>query len=189
MQKTMSEKQLKKKLRVSDWSEMTEEKIQIFARYLGIIDPQLAREIISNFPRFAEMCETLVESANKTISDISNNDTENARMFYGSCNRLMDILADVLHSDNISEETRGKIIDGLLDLGNKMYLIELDRHKWYKRLTDWVANNSGRIAIGSLVAAGLYFHTKYTSNRDESDSNSDEKEAIPDDEYPSDDED
>lgn len=185
MQKTMSDEQARKKLKISSWRDMPIEKIPMFLQCMGKMDPQVVCEAISQFPRFADMCETMLDSMNNTISDILKNDTENARMFYGAYNQIIDTLSAELHSDNISEEEKNKIIDDLMKIADKLYEMESNSSKRTERIAKNVIG--GILGIAGLVGSVATY--VLLSSRDENDSNSDEKEVIPDDEYPSDDED
>ena len=134
MQRTISEQRVLQRLGIQDFRHMTKDKIMRFATMLPYMDPEVAKKALEQFPAFKDLAGQLVVEYKSIVADTLTDNSESQKVFYQTCNSILDSLKQELQNDTLSEEERACIEDRMLkvasmiaekDSENKRFLLKV----------------------------------------------------------------
>lgn len=160
MIKRISEKQLLKKLNIPDWRHMSKDKLTTFISSLPYLDPEVAKAAINQFPNFSEfvkdMIKVMQENADKSINSDEKTSLASIDFFTTNSGRLFL----QLDSEELSENERLRILDGILEL-NKMTLeLNKQRQNFLLKNSAIIATAIGTLALTAVSILGVNHQTK-----------------------------
>ena len=118
MKKKLSEKKALKKLDISSFSAMTEDKLPIFADLLPQLDPDVAKKALEQFPNFSKLSAQMI-SIYKELLDRGFDENKNSvNAYYDACNRILDSLQKELTRKFITPRKRDKIIQQMIEVAD-----------------------------------------------------------------------
>ncbi len=134
MQRTISEQRVLQRLGIQDFRHMTKDKIMRFATMLPYMDPEVAKKALEQFPAFKDLAGQLVVEYKNIVADTLTDNSESQKVFYQTCNSILDSLKQELQNDTLSVEERACIEDRMLkvasmiaekDSENKRFLLKV----------------------------------------------------------------
>lgn len=134
MNRSFNEKQVLKKLGISDFRHMTKDKIVRFVSMLPYMDPEVAKKALDQFPAFADLAGTIITEYKGIVDAVIKYNTSSQDSVYVSCSNILDSLRDELQRDDLTPEERDRIADRMIEVAkiisekdseNKKFLIKV----------------------------------------------------------------
>ena len=151
----MTEKQLLKKLDIPDWRHLSKDKVAVLANDFCKLDPEVAKSILAQFPKFSEtaleLVEQMQESFKLSTSSVKDIDTQVLQNIQSTIEWLRTELP------NTSEELKPKIIDTIVKLIEEQRTITESHKKFHLDSLKSISQTVGIATIGLMTAIGGYF--------------------------------
>lgn len=115
--KKLTTKELLKKLKISDFSQISGGTTLIkFADLLPKADPEVIKKALEQIPEFSKNCVAMVEH----YKDVANNGLEMAKSssdsFNASCDLVISYITEAAKDGNLSLEGKGFLIDKMIEV-------------------------------------------------------------------------
>lgn len=170
----MTEKQLLKKLDIPDWRHLSKDKVAMFASNINILDPEVARAVLAQIPKFSETSLELVQgmqdSFKTSISTVKEIDTIALQDIQTLAERLEEQLPTA------SDELKPQYIDAIIKLASMEKDIS-ESHKKFQIISFRnLAILGGGVILG--IAASLGVSTSLRNNNISSDDTDDDSDCI-----------
>lgn len=160
MIKRISEKQLLKKLNIPDWRHMSKDKLTTFISSLPYLDPEVAKAAINQFPNFSEFVKDMIKVMQENADKSINSDEKTSLASIDFLQQTRDALFLQLDSEELSENERLRILDGILEL-NKMTLeLNKQRQNFLLKNSAIIATAIGTLALTAVSILGVNHQTK-----------------------------
>ncbi|MCR5660739.1 MAG: hypothetical protein K6G50_01255 [bacterium] len=129
----ISEEKALNQLKISEFGQMTKEKLVKFSSILPRMDPEVAKKALEQFPSFTELSSALVEHYKTVVDKAFEKNGDSQKAFYESCNSILDSLRKELEKENLTPEEKERIEDKMIEVAkligqkdneNKSFLIK-----------------------------------------------------------------
>lgn len=119
MGRTLTEKQVLKKLGIEDFRHLTKDKVITMASMLDRMDPEVAKKALEQFPKFADTMKDILRDYKQSLDKALEENGESVQSYYASCDAIICSLQKQLEKEDLSFEERKYIIDKMIEV-NKM---------------------------------------------------------------------
>ena len=116
MNHSLTEAKVLRKLDIPDFRHLTKNKIVSFVSMLPQMDPDVAKHALEQFPVFAETCLDIVNCLKDSLGMIVCSNAKNMAKFNDRCQEVLAVLEEELKQENLTDEARKLIIDGIMDV-------------------------------------------------------------------------
>ena len=116
MNRSLTEKQVLRKLGISDFRHMTKDKVVRFVSMLPYMDPEVAKKALEQFPAFADLAGTIITEYKTIAENLIKDNASSQNAVYVSCNNILDSLKAELQRDDLTPEERTRIEDGMIEV-------------------------------------------------------------------------
>jgi len=132
--KVVTEKQALGILGISNFAQMTNDKINQFAALSPNMSPEVVKAAIEQFPDYREMAQNLAAEYKESVDKLVSSNNESMNNLYATCDKILSSLQDELKNDNLTSADRERIEDKMIeiahilsekDTGNKNFLATL----------------------------------------------------------------
>lgn len=158
--KQISEEKMLKTLDIPDWRYMTKDKVLEFASQMYKLDPEVAKQAISQFPNFSEMGINIVATLKDSLTEICESDDKHMDKAYAINEKILDKLEAQLNRPFQSAKTRENIINAMIEVSNNINKLESDRRHFVSDGFKTVA--TAAVAVISVAGAILGINIKKT---------------------------
>lgn len=156
MNRTMTEEKVLRKLDISDFRHMTKEKVVDFVSMIPQMDPEVAKLALEQFPSFAETGRELIGCIKDSMNTIVSSNAENMAEFNARCKEILDTLEEELKREDLSDEGRQAIIDGIMQLMSLMSQKDAENKEFHHKIFRDVIK--GSFVVLMIVGVPLGFH-------------------------------
>lgn len=146
-EKKLNEKQILKKLNISDFAEMTENQLKQFMYLSQFIDRTTALNIIEHLPDVTNCLGTMIDILRNTCNSVMDKAMESSKPAYDGILKVIDILDGELKNPDLTQEDRIRIESELLDCTRQ--LVQIDAS------TKQILMDQSRILYGAIGAIGI----------------------------------
>lgn len=116
----VSENEVKKALAIDSFRNISKDKIMEFISLIPSMDKELAIAIINQFPAYTEFATTSI-SVLKDMCDMALKNNESSQKdAIAAYRKILDDFGELLKKDNISQEERKDITNGMLLIADKI---------------------------------------------------------------------
>lgn len=147
----ITEQDIKNKLGIKDWSELSKDKtlelINIFED-INNLDKSIYREIISNVPEVMSAFKEMTTVFKETISESSKASNETKNYYINMSNKLIDLL----NKENISDEDKERIFGLIKEINSYIRDLDIGEKNLYRDIIGNVAKLSG---LALLIVGGI----------------------------------
>ena len=151
----MTEKQLLKKLDIPDWRHLSKDKIAVFANDFYKLDPEVAKAILAQFPKFSETALELVNqlqiSFKESAASVKDIDTQVLQNIQTTIECLQTELP------NTSDDLKAKYIDTIMKLIEYQKEISESHKRFHLESLKTICQTIGIVAVGLGAGLGGYF--------------------------------
>ena len=116
----MTEQDFKKIVGITDFRHLTKDKVLQFASNLDKLDPEVAKEIIEQFPEFSSTMLNITKEYRETIGDLIKQNAESSKSTCDAYNRILDSLEKTLSNGNLKFEERKWIIEQMKEISDRL---------------------------------------------------------------------
>lgn len=135
MNRSLTEKQVLKKLGIPDFRHMTKDKVVRFVSMLPYMDPEVAKKALEQFPAFADLARTIVTEYKVIVDTLIKDNASSQNSVYGSCNNILDSLRDELLRDDLTPEERDRIEDKMIEVAKILSEKDSENKKFLTKVT------------------------------------------------------
>ena len=114
--KPMTEEDVKRKLNISDFRQLSKDKVVGFVSYLNKMDPEVAKKALEQVPEFAYTAREAINNTQKSIDRGMLSNDESVKEFYVIVGQNAEAIRNELNNDELSFDQRKEIIDSLIDI-------------------------------------------------------------------------
>ena len=116
MNRSLTESQVLRKLDIPDFRHLTKDKVVSFVSMLPQMDPDVAKHALEQFPAFAETSLSIIRCLKDNLESVISGNTENMAEFNTRCQEVLSTLEAELKREDLTEEGRKLVIDGVLEV-------------------------------------------------------------------------
>lgn len=120
MSEQLTEKEVLKKLGISDFRHLSKNNVVQFASMLSEMNPEVAKKAIEQFPNFAMVCKDAFSQYGKTLKKAMESNKEGAKEAYASYKTIMDVLSKLASKEDISFEERKYYLEQMKEIAEKV---------------------------------------------------------------------
>ena len=154
--KIVNEEALKKELDIKNWNQLSKDKFINFLNLIPSTDPEVIKQTIAQFPKFAEMTkEMLVELRNYGNKAIDSGDKSYVS-FVNQCNTMISALQKKLDKDNLTPKQEQVYINEL----HSMMELLAKKESEHKNFILKVLGVAGSVIGGTVVLAAAILGIK-----------------------------
>lgn len=119
MNRSLTEKNILKKLGVEDIRHLTKNEVITMASMLDKMDPEVEKKALEQFPEFTVITKAMLMDYKKLDKGLVSN-TESVQAYYDSCSSIIISLQKQLEDEILSFIERRYIIDRMLEVSRMM---------------------------------------------------------------------
>lgn len=139
---------------------MSKDKLTTFISSLPYLDPEVAKAAINQFPNFSEFVKDMIKVMQENADKSINSDEKTSLVSIDFLQQTRDALFLQLDSEELSENERLRILDGILEL-NKMTLeLNKQRQNFLLKNSAIIATAIGTLALTAVSILGVNHQTK-----------------------------
>lgn len=159
MKKNLSEKQVLDCLNISDFSQITTDKISEFAALAPYMNPELVKAAMEKFPEYREMAQQLVSEYKETLDKLTMSNEESMKQLYATCNSIISSLQEELKSDNITSSDRERIENKMIEIAHLLSEKDTDNKNFLANIAMAAGYTIAAVlGAGALIVGALFFH-------------------------------
>jgi len=155
-----TEDQVKAAIGISDWRQLSKDKLMNFVSVLPNVDSNVAIKIIEQFPEFSknsvEMLNIMKDICNTALED----DKQSATQSIEAYKQVIDELSVMLKRDDLSVEDRKYFADKMIEVADKIGLKDTEGKAFRGKLL----NSFGGVILGVLMIGAGILGAKYIDN-------------------------
>ncbi len=114
--KTFTEEEVKKKLKIGDWRNLSKEKVMQLIQMSPDIDKEVFLKILEQVPHLVDETKVIINAFKESIDASKSMSIETKKYYITVSNRILDLL----ESDKLSDELKIELKDLLVLISNKM---------------------------------------------------------------------
>lgn len=118
MSKSLTEKQVLKKLNISDFRHLKKDQVISMVTMLDKMDPEVAKKALEQFPEFASTMRHIFSEYKQSMDNIMKQNAEEIKIYYDACNEIIDACKKELEKEDLSFEERNSIIQQMIIVAN-----------------------------------------------------------------------
>lgn len=118
MLKYKSEQYYLKKIGIPDWRHMSKDKIIAFASSLPYMDPEVAKQALSQFPNFMDSSEKIISEYKEIIENTITENQIVTKDYLSICQQILNVLTDELNKEDLTTENKQFIIDKIIEVSH-----------------------------------------------------------------------
>ena len=158
---TLTEAKVLRKLDIPDFRHLTKDKVVSFVSMLPQMDPDVAKHALEQFPAFAETSLAIVDCLKDSLGTIVSSNAENMAEFNARCQEVLIALEEELKRENLTDEGRKLVIDGIMGIIGAMGQKDSENKKFLSCLFNGTLV-AGLIVLLCLAAPlGLRMNTSF----------------------------
>ena len=152
-----SEEEVKKKLKIVDYNEITKEQINDFIKMIPNIDKEIAISMINQFPSYTQFATDTISTFSILCNDIMKKADKRGKIVIATYQKIIDTIGTHLEDEKLSKEERDQDIKLMIDLAQK---IEDVNHETNNYIFELMKENSKNIfkvlLIFGVTIIGIY---------------------------------
>lgn len=148
MAKTLSEKQVLKKLGIKDFRHLSKDSVMSFASMLPDMDPEVAMKALEQFPDFAKTILDTMKEYKGSIDKAMEKGSESVKQSYAAYKAVMDALEKSLEDGELSFDERMEILKRMDAVADKVSLKDKEHKKF-------IVQNLAMLGTFALVGVGV----------------------------------
>lgn len=165
MSRSLTEKQVLKKLKIEDFRHLTKDKVIAMASMLDRMDPEVAKKALEQFPDFANTMKEVLIQYKENLDILLKENGDSVRAYYDSCDAIISSLQKELEREELSFDERKFIIDKMLEVNQMKGMKDTENKKFLATLA--MCGVAVVTMVAGTLAAVLGANTQIASNDDD----------------------
>ncbi len=156
MNKLLSEKDVKKLLKIKDFRSLSKENVIEFASRMSEMDPKVALKALEQFPDFAKQVGEAVKEYSKIVQKALKSADDNSKQLYENDKIILKSLSVMLEKgENLSFEEKQFIINEMEIISSREAYKDTEHKKFLVAMASIVGGAAvSALAIGVAVLTG-----------------------------------
>ena len=130
-----NEQQVLDALHINSFRNISKQKIMDFISLVPSMDSEKAIAIINQFPNYVDFAKHMVDQLTVTSNQIIISSEERNRIVLFAYRRILVDLGEILKRDDINQEDRDKISRQMIEIADKMSVIDAENKKHLCQIT------------------------------------------------------
>jgi len=151
---TLNEEQIKKKLGIDSWRNISKDKVIKFAAMMPEMDKEVAIKIIEQFPEFAKFANEVVDTLEEEYKTTIKANADSQEEVFKAFREIREILKDELKRDGLSPEERMDILHMIMETGDKVSEKDSENKEFLPGLFKIAVNGAEVALVAALVFIG-----------------------------------
>jgi len=148
----LNEEQIKKKLGIDSWRNLSKDKVIKFAAMMPEMDKEVAIKIIEQFPEFRKFASDIVDTLEEEYKSTIKANTDSQEEVYNAFRETREILKDELRRSDLTPEERTNIINMIMKLVDMASEKDSENKEFLKDLI-----KTGAVGAGIVLSAAIIF--------------------------------
>ena len=110
-QRIVSEEDVKRLLGIKDFRHLSKKQVVSFISAIPQMDPQVAKEVVDQFPQMANMAVDLAKEYREALDSAIKANDASSKDVAATIDKVIDILSDQLNKGDLTTEERLQIVD------------------------------------------------------------------------------
>ena len=137
---------------------MTKEKVVDLVSMLPQMDPEVAKQVLAQFPAFAETCVSIVDCLKEDLDRVTGSNEENMREFNAMCAGVLESLKTELARPDLSDEARTTVIEGIIQITNIIAEKDTENKKFLLHVLGVITAPVALVLLCLVSVLGLNIH-------------------------------
>ncbi|MFI6892875.1 hypothetical protein ACIBM4_02000 [Streptomyces sp. NPDC050256] len=150
--KYKNETEIMRELGIDSWRHLSKDKMIRFAAMMPNMDTEVALKIVEQFPAFKEFAKDAVDTMEKAYEATLSVNKQSQEHVHQAFREIRQILREELNKENLSQEERRYIIQGIQETGRMHLQTDATNKQFLDGLFKKVV-----IGVGSALALGVVF--------------------------------
>lgn len=150
MSKLLTEKNIKKKLKVNDFSQLTKEKTEQLVTLLPEMEPEVAMKMIEQFPEFSKLAASMVGYLKETVKLVLAENRDSADHAFRAYQFLLNDFSVQLKKPFISTKEKHHITEKMIEVADRIAALDAENKNFFQK----VAVGFGAAALAVVAIAG-----------------------------------
>ena len=151
--KSLSQQEVLQKLEISNFSEMSDDKIPQFTEMIPEMEPNVAKTALQLFPHFAKTATTVMNCFKDISLSAMKDNAENAKSLMATCDTVIESLKPLLQQEDLSFEDKQKVVDNMLKVLQMKAEMDKDNKAWLTKLA--IGTGAVVVTVVGIAAAVL----------------------------------
>jgi len=156
----VSEQEMLQKLNIPDWRHMNKECIMEFASNMQALDPEVAKNALAQFPKFAELGTEVVGALKDCLDETCHSENDATKDAYDINAKLLDNLNTRLNKPFLLPGERKKIIEAMVEVSKNITEIHNQHSHSVVEGLKQVAAIAGGVALTAGTVLGAQIRKK-----------------------------
>lgn len=147
-----SEEQIMNALEITSWRNLSKDHMMRFATMMPDMDPEVAEKIVEQFPEFKLFAIDALNVMEKRHESTLSHNQQSQDSVHRAFQEIREILRGQLDKDDLSSEERMRILELIMDTGNREFAKDSENKQFLDSLFTKAA-----LTVGAVVALGVVF--------------------------------
>lgn len=152
--KYKTEQQIKKKLGIESWRNLSKDKVIKFAAMMPDMDKEVMFKVIEQFPEFSKFATGVLEHFEESINNLSDANSKDFALIVEGLKETQQIIKEELQKPELNSEEREFLIQNLMKLAEMFIEVDKNNKKFLKGLSNDSLKMAGMIVLSGIVALG-----------------------------------
>lgn len=148
----LNEEQIKKKLGIDSWRNLSKDKVIKFAAMMPEMDKEVAIKIIEQFPEFRKFAGDVVDTLEEEYKSTIEANADSQEEVYKAFRETREILKDELRRSDLTPEERANIINMIMKLVDMMAEKDSENKEFLRDLI-----KTGAVSAVVVLSAAIMF--------------------------------
>lgn len=164
MSRSLTERQVLKKLKIEDFRHLTKDKVIAMASMLDRMDPEVAKKALEQFPDFSNTMKEVLAQYKENLDILLKENGDSVRAYYDSCDAIISSLQKELEREELLFDERKFIIDKMLEVNQMKGMKDTENKKFLATLA--MCGVAAVTVVAGTLAAVLGANTQIASDDD-----------------------
>lgn len=151
----ISEEDVKKKLGIDSFCNLSKNKIMEFISCIPNMDKDVAIKIIEQFPSYTESATKMITQLNTMCDNVLKENTTNQKDAVEAYKEILNDLGEVLKKDDISPEERATITDKMIEIADKIASKDTENKNFISNIMKCTTSVIGGVLLLGAVILGV----------------------------------
>lgn len=155
--KLATEQQVKAALGISDWRNLSKEKVLNFVSILPDVDSEVAIKIIEQFPEFSKNSLMMVECLKDACQSVLEENKQSSNQSMEAYQKILDELSVLLKKENTTDVDIKYITEKMIEVADKISAKDTENKEFWSK----VLNTLGGIVLGAVTIGAAVLGARF----------------------------
>lgn len=158
--KLTTEQQVKAAIGISDWRNLSKEKIMNFVSILPEVDSEVAIKIIEQFPEFSKNSMMMIEYLKDVCNSVLEENKQSSNKSMDAYKQVLDELSILLKKENCTDADTRFITEKMIEVADKISAKDTENKEFWGKML----NTLGGVVLGAVTIGATVLGAKLIDN-------------------------